>query len=158
MTVSNFKLDDVFFDVFGKAAFAITARILGNPTEKTTDVSSFRTKGMEATNEQALATVDGEMCAQQVEKLRIIRSHMENRDLCKANLKSLILTTAEKCLPQLNLVMTIPGIQSFAAIGIISEIGVDMPMFPTSKQSIFAHGQGLRHGTTRVPKKLPESA
>ena len=29
--------------------------------------------------------------------------------------------------------MTPPGIQSFAAIGIISEIGVDMSVFPTSK-------------------------
>ena len=29
--------------------------------------------------------------------------------------------------------MTVPGIQSFAAIGIISEIGVDMSVFPTSK-------------------------
>lgn len=29
--------------------------------------------------------------------------------------------------------MTVPGIQSFAAIRIISEIGVDMSVFPTSK-------------------------
>lgn len=133
LTVSNFKLDDVFSDVFGKAASAITARILENPAEKITDVSGFRTKGMKATDEQVLAAVDGEMCAEQAEKLRIIRSHMENLDLCKANLESLILTTAEKYLPQLNLVMTVPGIQSFAAIGIIAEIGVDMSVFPTSK-------------------------
>jgi len=67
------------------------------------------------------AAVDGEMCAQQAEKLRIIRSHMESLELCKLNLGSLILSTAEKYLPQLDLVMTVPGIQSFAAIGIISE-------------------------------------
>ena len=133
LTVSNFKLDDVFSDVFGKAASAITTRILENPTEKITDVSGFRTKSMKTTNEQVLAAVDGEMCAEQVEKLRIIRSHMDSLELCKANLESLILTTAEKYLPQLNLIMTVPGIQSFAAIGIISEIGVDMSVFPTSK-------------------------
>ena len=50
-----------------------------------------------------------------------------------STLESLILSTAEKYIPQLNLVMTAPGIQSFAAIGIISEIGVDMSVFPTSK-------------------------
>lgn len=133
LTVSNFKLDDVFSDVFGKAASAITDRILENPAEKITDVSAFRTKGMKATNEQVLAAVDGEMCEEQAEKLRIIRSHMESLELCKLNLESLILSTAEKYLPQLNLVMTVPGIQSFAAIGIISEIGVDMSVFPTSK-------------------------
>ena len=133
LTVSNIKLDDVFSDVFGKAASTITARILENPSEKITDVSGFRTKGMKATNEQVLAAVDGEMCEEQAEKLRIIRSHMDSLQLCKLNLESLILTTAEKYLPQLNLVMTAPGIQSFAAVGIISEIGVDMSVFPASK-------------------------
>ncbi len=133
LTVSNFKLDDVFSDVFGKAASAITSRILENPTEKITDVSGFRTKGMKATNEQVLAAVDGEMCEEQAEKLRIIRSLMDSLELCKLNLESLILTTAEKYLPQINLVMTAPGIQSFASIGIISEIGVDMSVFPSSK-------------------------
>lgn len=133
LTVSNFKLDDVFSDVFGKAAFAITTRILNNPAEKITDVSNFRTKGMKATDEQVLAAVDGAMCEEQAEKLRIIRSHMDSLHLCKLNLESLILATAEKYLPQLNLIVTVPGIQSFAAIGIISEIGVDMSVFPTSK-------------------------
>ena len=88
---------------------------------------------MKATDERVLSAVDGEMCEEQAEKLRIIRSHMSSLQLCKLNLESLILSTAEKYLPQLNLVMTAPGIQSFAAIGIISEIGVDMSVFPTSK-------------------------
>jgi len=110
LTVSNFKLDDVF-----------------------SDVSGFRTGVMKATDEEVLAAADGEMCAEQAEKLRIIRSHMDALDLCKANLESLILTTAEKYLPQLNLIMTAPGIQSYAVIGILSEIGVDMSVFPTSK-------------------------
>lgn len=133
LTISNIKLDDVFSDVFGKAASAITTRLLDNPSERITDVSGFRTKGMKATDEEILAAVDGEMCVEQAEKLRIIRSHMDSLDLCKANLESLILSVSEKYLPQLNLVMTVPGIQSYAAIGIISEIGVDMSVFPTSK-------------------------
>ena len=133
LTVSNIKLDGVFSDVFGKAATAITAHLLENPSVRITDVSVFRTRGMKATDVEVLAALDGELCAEQAEKLRIIRSHMDGLDLCKANLESLILSVAEKYLPQLNLVMTVPGIQSFAAIGIISEIGVDMSVFPTSK-------------------------
>ena len=133
LTVSNIKLDDVFSNVFGKAATAITTRLLEKPTEPITDVSGFRTKCMKASNEEVLAAVDGEICPEQAEKLRIIRSHMNSLDLCKANLDSLILSVAEKYLSQLNLVMTVPGIQSFAAIGILSEIGVDMSVFPTSK-------------------------
>ncbi len=133
LTVSNFKLDDVFSDVFGKASSAIISRILENPSEKISDVSEFRTKGMKATNEQVLAAVNGEMCAEQAEKLRIIRSHMDSLALCKLNLESLILSTAEKYLPQLNLVVTVPGIQSFAAVAVVAEIGVDMSVFPSSK-------------------------
>ena len=147
LTVSNFKLDDVFSDVFGKAASAITAWILEHPTEKITDISAFRTKGMKATDEQVLSAVDGEMCEEQAEKLRIIRSHMGSLQLCKLNLESLILSTAEKYLPQLNLVMTAPGKSEWIC-----------PCSPP--RSTCAHGLGLRRRTMRVPerRKPPESA
>ena len=131
LTVSNIKLDDVFSDVFGKAASAITTRLL--ESNEPFDVKPYLTKNIKKPIEQIQAAVDGEMCAEQAEKLRIIRSHMDSLELCKLNLESLILSTAEKYIPQLNLVMTAPGIQSFAAIGIISEIGVDISVFPTSK-------------------------
>lgn len=133
LTVSNIKLDDVFSDVFGKASTNIIRRLLENPSEPITDVSGFRTKGMKATDEEVLAAVDGEICTEQAEKLRIIRSHMDSLELCRLNVESVILSVAEKYIPQINLVSTVPGIQAFAAIGVISEIGVDMSVFPTSK-------------------------
>ena len=131
LTVSNIKLDDVFSDVFGKAASAITTKLLEN--NGPFDVTPYLTKNIKTPVEMIQAAVDGEMCAEQAEKLRIIRSHMDSLELCKLNLQSLILTTAEKYLPQLNIVATAPGIQAFSAIGVISEIGVDMSVFPTSK-------------------------
>ena len=75
-----------------------------------------------STNEQVLAAVDGEMCAEQAEKLRIIRSHMDSLELCKLDLESLILETAKKYLPQLDLVMTVPGIQFFAATALFLKL------------------------------------
>lgn len=48
------------------------------------------------------------MCAEQAEKLRIIRSHMDSLELCKLNLESSILSTAEKYLSQLNPCMWYP--------------------------------------------------
>ena len=59
LTVSNIKLDDVFSDVFGKGASAITTRFLENPIEKIADISGFRTKGMKATDEEVLSAIDG---------------------------------------------------------------------------------------------------
>jgi transposase len=131
LTVSNIKLDDVFSDVFGKAASAITERLLEN--NEPFDVKPYLTKRLKSSPEEIQAAVDGAMCAQQAEKLRIIRSHMDSLALCKANLESEILAVAEKFLPQVNLVSTVPGIQTFSAIAIIGEIGVDMSVFETSR-------------------------
>lgn len=131
LTVSNIKLDDVFSDLFGKAASAITERLLEN--NEPFDVKPCLTKGIKASPEEIQAAVDGAMCANQAEKLRIIRSHMDSLTLCKANLESEILSVAEKFLPQINLVLTVLGIQTFSAIAIIGEIGVDMSVFPTSR-------------------------
>lgn len=131
LTVSNIKLDDVFSDVFGKTASAITDKLL--ESNEPFDVSPHLNKRIKTPAEKIQAAVDGELCAEQAEKLRIIRSHMNSLELCKAHLESLILSTAQKFLPQLELVMTVPGIQSYSAIGIISEIGVDMSVFPSSK-------------------------
>ena len=133
LTVSNLKLDSVFSNVFGKASSGIINQILANPSERISDVSRFRTKGLKATDEEILAAVDGQMCSEQAEKLRIIRSHMDGLELCKVNLMSLILTTAEKYLEEVNLVATVPGLTAFSAISVIGEIGVDMSVFPDSK-------------------------
>ena len=133
LTVSNLKLDSVFSDVFGKASSNIIGHILANPSEKLSDVSAFRTKRMKATDEEIMEAVDGEMCPEQAEKLRIIREHMNNLDLCKANLQSLILSAAEKYIQEIDLICTVPGIAAFSAISVIGEIGVDMSIFPTSK-------------------------
>lgn len=133
LTVSNLKLDDVFSDVFGVASSNIIRHLLEHPDEKITDVSQFRTKGMKATDEEILAAIDGAMCADQAEKLRIIRKHMDNLTLCRALLDSQILNLAEKYSSQIDLLVTVPGITVDSAIRVISEIGVDMSVFPTSK-------------------------
>lgn len=153
LTVSNIKLDDVFSDVFGKASSDIITRILEHPSEKITEVAGFRTKGMKATDEEVLAAVDGEFCPEQAEKLRIIRSRMNSLEFCKLNVESLILSVAEKYIPQTNLVSTVPGIQTFAAIGIISEIGVDMSVFPTSKHLCSWAGLTPQNNESAVKKK-----
>jgi len=131
LTVSNIKLDDVFSDVFGKSASAITSRLL--ESNEPFDVTPFVDGRCKTPIEEIQAAVDGTMCAEQAEKLRIIRSHMDALALCKANLESEILTISEKFLPQINITLTAPGIQSFSAIAIIGEIGVDMSVFETSR-------------------------
>jgi transposase len=132
LTVSNLKLDDVFSDVFGKSAAAIINQILEHPNEPF-DVSPFVHKGCKTPIDDIQAAVDGAICSEQAEKLRIIREHMGDLDKAKDNLMSTILNLAQNFAPQIKLVSSVPGISSFSAIAIIGEVGVDMSVFPSAK-------------------------
>jgi len=131
-TVSNIKLDDVFSDVFGKSASAITEQLLLSQSGNF-DVSPFIDGRCKAPVDKVQAAIDGFMCNEQIEKLKVIRSHMSSIEECKARLESVILSLSEQFQAQINLVLTVPGIQLFSAIAIISEIGVDMSVFPSAK-------------------------
>lgn len=133
LTVSNIQLASVVSDVFGKSASAITTHLLEHPNDKDFDFRPLLKKSLKQKAEDIGLAIDGEITPEQAEKMKIILSHMESIGLCKANLESCILKIAEKHLPQIELVSTVPGIKSFSAIAIISEIGVDMSVFSTSK-------------------------
>ena len=134
LTVSNFKLDDVFTNVFGNSASTITTQLLEHPGE-VFDVTPFFHGRCRTPIDQIQKTVDGIFSYEQAEKLKIIRSHMESLDRHKAELESLILGITEKYTSQIDLLMTVPGINDvFTAIRIIAEIGIDMSVFETSKK------------------------
>ena len=133
LTVSNIQLASVVSDVFGKSATAITKHLLENPKDKDFDYKPLLKKSLKAKAEEIGLAIDGEISPEQAEKMKIILSHMDSIKLCKANLESQILNIAEKYSTQITLVSTVPGIKSFSAIAIISEIGVDMSVFTTAK-------------------------
>ncbi|MCL2059490.1 MAG: IS110 family transposase [Oscillospiraceae bacterium] len=132
LTVSNIKLDDVFSSVFGKSAAAITDQLILHP-DGNFDVAPFIDGRCKAPPDKVQAAVDGVICPGQVSKLGVIRSHMDALSSCRNNLESVIFAIAEPFRPQTELLMTVPGIQLISAVAIISEIGVDMSVFPTSK-------------------------
>lgn len=133
LTVSNIQLASVVSDVFGKSASAITEHLLEHPNDKNFDFRPLLKKSLKQKAEDIGLAIDGEITPEQAEKMKIILSHMNSIELCKANLESCILNIAEKYTPQINFVSTVPGIKSFSALAIISEIGVDMSVFPTAK-------------------------
>lgn len=133
LTVSNIKLDDVFSDVFGKSATAITSHLIEHPGEHF-DVAPFVDGRCKTPIPEIQAAIDGSICSEQADKLKIIRSHMDNLELCKVELESVVLGIASKYLSQIELILTVPGINDpFMAISVIAEIGIDMSVFPTAK-------------------------
>lgn len=134
LTVSNLKLDDVFSDVFGKSARSITEYILAHPGE-TFDVTPFVDHRCKHPIEEIQAAVDGAVSKEQAVKLRECLDHIDELNCHKAHIEKQIFALAESYAFPLELIRSVPGFSAnpLTAIALISEIGVDMSVFPTAK-------------------------
>jgi len=136
LTMCNFKLDDVFADVFGKSATRVLDALLEHGD------GSFELDGLisgkcQSSPEKIRAALDGELNPTQTEKLNLIRRHIDDINALKAALEKLIYKLAERYQPQIDLLMTVPGISTkLTAVRILAEIGADMSVFETAKQLV----------------------
>ena len=137
LTVSNLKLDDVFSDVFGKSARSITCYILDHPGE-TFDVSPFVDSRCKTPVAEIQAAVDGAISPEQAVKLRQCLAHIDELEAHRKEIESEILQIAEPFSAVLDLLYTLPGLDKnpMTAIAILSEIGPDMSVFPSSKHLV----------------------
>lgn len=133
LTMCNFKLDNVFSDVFGKSATRIIDALLESGNSDF-DVAPLINGKCKATVDDIRAALDGELDPAQKEKLKFIRRHMENLNDLKEQLKKLLLQIASKYQPLIDLLMSVPGIgEPLTAVRILAEIGTNMSVFETSK-------------------------
>lgn len=137
LTVSNLKLDDVFSDVFGKSSRSIIKQILNHPGE-TFDVTPFVDKRCKHPIEEIQASIDGAVCKEQATKLKICLDFIDEQQKRIAELDSEIFRLAEPYEAILDYLRTVPGLSNepLTAIRILSEIGADMSVFPTSKHLV----------------------
>ena len=133
LTVSNYKLDSVFSNVFGKSASAIISHMMEHPGEQF-DVAPFVDGRCKTPINKIQEAVDGSFNPFQAEKLKIIRRHMDNLESLKALLQTQIYILALPYTRQVELLLTVPGIsEPMTAIRIIAEIGADMTVFESAK-------------------------
>lgn len=137
LTVSNLKLDDVFTDVFGKSSMSVTKHILDHPGEPF-DVAQFVDRRCKTPIDVIQDAVDGAICPEQAVKLRECLAHIEQLEAHKAAIEQEILEIVKPFDVALDLLRTIPGLDSnpMTAIAILSEIGGDMSVFPTAKNLV----------------------
>ncbi|MCG1025145.1 IS110 family transposase [Dehalobacter sp.] len=134
LTVSNIQLANVVSDTFGKSSMKIIDYLLENPDDKDFNFVSLLHGSLLPKADDIRLALDGFITPEQRQKMNIILQHYDELERCKSNLESLILSLMEPYLKELSLVLTVPGIKNpFSAIGIISEIGVDISVFPTAK-------------------------
>ena len=137
LTVSNLKLDDVFSDVFGKSSRSITNHMLDHPGE-TFDVAPFVDARCQTPLDEIQAAVDGAISSEQAVKLRQCLAHIDEIEAHKKEIEREILMIAEPFSAVLELLYTLPGLDKdpMTAIAILSEIGPDMSVFPSSKHLV----------------------
>lgn len=137
LTVSNLKLDDVFSDVFGKSSSAITYYMLDHPGESF-DVAPFVDRRCRTPVAEIQAAVDGAISPEQAVKLRQCLIHIDELEAHRNEIEQTILLIAEPYSAVLDLLFTLPGLDKnpMTAIAILSEIGPDMSVFPSSKHLV----------------------
>jgi transposase len=142
LTVSNIQLANVLSDTFGKSFMVIIERLLQTPLDTHFDVTPFIHGSLLAKAVDLQLAIDGLITPEQAQKLTIIRQHYDILELCKINLESIILSLADQFQKEINL------------IAIISEIGVDMSVFPTAKHLCSWSGLTPQNNESAGKKKI----
>ena len=134
LTVSNIQLGSVVSDTFGKSSQRILDKILENPLDTSFDIEPLIHGSMKDKLPELELAIDGYITPEQAGKLKVIKGHFEDLETRKAELEELILALAMPYQQELDLILTAPSFKNkFTAIGIISEIGIDMETFPSAK-------------------------
>lgn len=139
LTISNITLDSVLSDIFGKSASNILDYILS--LEKPEDfneevIQTLLCKSAKSKSDDIITSIKGfSIPKSTVAKLKTSRTHLDaiqkTIDDIDNEVDRLI---SNEYKTYVDLAMTIPGISEVAAKIIVSEIGIDMSVFPSSKK------------------------
>ena len=130
LTVGNCKLDMVFSDIFGKSSQSIVDIIVSNDNFSDEDIISCISKKCKSSHEDILSSVKGITFTNE-QKLRInfIKEHIDYLTNQINSLRDIIDNLVLPYESYITLLMTIPGIDRYSAITILSEISNDMSQF-----------------------------
>lgn len=134
LTVSNIQLGNVVSDTFGKSSTNIIDKLLENPQDTSFDIEPLIHGSMKKKLPELELAIDGFITPEQAGKIKVIKDHCEDLESRKADLEAIILSLAESYREEVNLILTVPSFKNiFSAIAVVSEISVDMDVFPTAK-------------------------
>lgn len=134
-TVCNVALDSVVSDMFGKSATAITDYLTSDEDFDAQHCASLLQRSLKKKADSVLASIEGyEITMEQKSRIGIIRDHLHYIEMLIERVDSCINTLVDKYEGSIVLLCSIPGVDRSSAIAIISEIGVDMAQFGSSKR------------------------
>lgn len=134
-TVCNVALDSVVSDMFGVSATAITDYLASDESFSPDHCVSLLKRSLKKKADLVLESIEGfSIAPEQKERIKIIREHHNFIESLITKVDACVNTMVEKYDSQIDLLCTIPGIERNSAITIISEIGVNMDQFTSSKR------------------------
>lgn len=134
-TVCNVALDSVVSDMFGKSATAITDYLTSDEDFDAGHCLSLLQRSLKKKADDVLKSIEGyEITAEQKTRIGIVRDHLHYIDTLIDRVDGCINTMVNKYEGYIVLLCTIPGVDRNSAITILSEIGVDMAQFGSSKR------------------------
>lgn len=134
-TVCNVALDSVVSDMFGKSATAITDYLTSDVDFDPQHCVSLLHRSLKKKADDVLASIEGyEIAPEQKCRIGIVRDHLHYIEKLIERVDSCINAMLEKYDGYISLLCTIPGVDRSSAITVISEIGVDMARFGSSKR------------------------
>ena len=130
LTVGNCKLDMVFSDIFGKSSQSIVDIIMNNDNFSDEDIISCLHKHCKSSHEDILSSVKGiTFTNEQKLRINIIKEHIDYLTNQINSLRDIVDNLITPYEDYITLLMTIPGIDRYSAITILSEISNDMSQF-----------------------------
>ena len=130
LTVGNCKLDMVFSDIFGKSSQSIVDIIMNNDNFSDEDIISCLHKHCKSSHEDILSSVNGiTFTIEQKLRINIIKEHIDYLTNQINSLRDIVDNLITPYEDYITLLMTIPGIDRYSAITILSEISNDMSQF-----------------------------
>ena len=140
LTVCNVALDSVVSDVFGKSSTSIIDYLLGQSGTSIDHevIASKLLKRLKAKEDAVIESIEGyQMTDSQKYRMHLVRAHMDYITAAindvDSEIESLIASDPDYE-NAVELLCTIPGVKYDSAITIISEIGIDMSQFCSSKR------------------------
>lgn len=128
LTVSCIKLDEVLSELYGKTGRALIEQIMerGDCNFGPRPYIDGRVK---ASPEEFKLALEGDVTPATLMKMKVISNHLDFLSKKKEEMEQSMTSLSEDFSHQLELLDSVPGIDTISAISIISEIGVDMKIF-----------------------------
>jgi len=152
MTSCNVALDSVVSDMFGVSASKITDYLIASDDFDPEYVISLLHGRMKPKADAIIESIQGyQLSNAQKYRMSVINSHLDFVEKSIEKLDAMLDTLVDPYESHIALLCTVPGISRQSAITIISEIGVDMSVFSSSKK--FCCWAGLTPGNNESAGK-----